>query len=181
VGKIEIQLFRLGLSQLVSVVNIVVYRNVGRIEIQLFRLGLSQLVSVVNRQVNCGSEGNSGGSGCGGVALGLRRSLVKKIYPLRPRTCAEFLELVKIHTETTILLDKRSWEERNDPVPPTAAISMVREEKSTWQKNLNLEKILMELQKTIEDFKTHKKVDWNSPIVTNWRPANERRECYFCT
>jgi hypothetical protein len=106
---------------------------------------------------------------------GLRRSLVKKIYPLRPRTCAEFLELVKIHTETTILLDKRSWEERNDPVPPTAAISMVQEEKSTWQKNLNLEKILMELQKTIEDFKTPKKVDWNSPIVTNRRPANERR------
>ncbi len=55
---------------------------------------------------------------------GLRRSLVKKIYPLKPRTCAEFLELVKIHTETTILLDKRSWEERDDPVPPTAAISM---------------------------------------------------------
>ena len=51
VGKIEIQLFRLGLSQLVSVVNIVVYRNVGRIEIQLFRLGLSQLVSVVNTVV----------------------------------------------------------------------------------------------------------------------------------
>jgi hypothetical protein len=71
VGKIEIQLFRLGLSQLVSVVNIVVYRSVGRIEIQLFRLGLSQLVSVVNRQVNCGSEGNSGGSGCGGVASDL--------------------------------------------------------------------------------------------------------------
>jgi hypothetical protein len=52
---------------------------------------------------------------------------------------------------------------------------MIREEKSTWQKNLNLEKVLMELQKTIEDLKTPKKVDWNSPIVTNRRPANERR------
>jgi hypothetical protein len=39
------------------------------------------------------------------------------------------LELVKIHTETTILLDKRSWEERDDPVPPTAAISMIHEKK----------------------------------------------------
>nr|CAH0104912.1 unnamed protein product [Daphnia galeata] len=55
---------------------------------------------------------------------GLRRSLVKKIYPLKPRTCAEFLELVKIHTETTFLLDKRSWEGKDDQVPPTAAISM---------------------------------------------------------
>jgi hypothetical protein len=100
---------------------------------------------------------------------------VKKIYPLKPRTCAEFLKLVKIHTETTILLNKRSWEERDDPVPSMAAISMIREEKSTWQKNLNLEKVLMELQKTIEDLKTPKKVDWNSPIVTNRRPANERR------
>ncbi len=106
---------------------------------------------------------------------GFRRALVKKIYPLKPRTCAEFLKLVKIHTETTILLNKRSWEERDDPVPSMAAISMIREEKSTWQKNLNLEKVLMELQKTIEDLKTPKKVDWNSPIVTNRRPANERR------
>ena len=57
---------------------------------------------------------------------------------------------------------------------------MIREEKSTWQKNLNLEKVLVELQKTIEDFKNPKKVDWKSPIVTNQRPANERRECYFC-
>jgi hypothetical protein len=40
---------------------------------------------------------------------GLRRSLVKKIYPLKPRTCAEFLDLIKVHTETSILLDRRSW------------------------------------------------------------------------
>jgi hypothetical protein len=43
---------------------------------------------------------------------GLRRSLLKKIYPLKPCTCAEFLEMVKIYTETSILLDKRSWEEK---------------------------------------------------------------------
>jgi hypothetical protein len=59
---------------------------------------------------------------------------------------------------------------------------MVREEKPTWRENLNLEKILIELQKTIEDFKTpkQKKIDWNSPIVTNRRPVNVRPECYFC-
>ena len=82
--------------------------------------------------------------------------------------------MVKIHTETSILLDKRSWEEKNNYVPTTAAISMVREKKQPWRENLNLEKILIELQKTIEDFKTpkQKKVDWNSPIVTNLRLAN---------
>ena len=90
--------------------------------------------------------------------------------------------MVKIHTETSILLDKRSWEEKNNYVPTTAAISMVREKKQPWRENLNLGKILIELQKTIEDFKTpkQKKVDWNSPILTNRRPANGKRECYFC-
>lgn len=44
---------------------------------------------------------------------GLNRSLLKKIYPLKPGTCAEFLELVKIHTENSILLDRRSWDKRD--------------------------------------------------------------------
>jgi hypothetical protein len=53
---------------------------------------------------------------------------------------------------------------------------------STWKENLNLEKILIELQETTKDFKTpkQKKVDCNSPIVTNRRPANGRPECYYC-
>jgi len=91
---------------------------------------------------------------------GLRRSLVKKIYPLKPRTCAEFLELVKIHTETTFLLDKRSWEGKDDQVPPTAAISMVREENSNWS-NLVLEKRLIELQKLLADLKE----EYNSSLT----------------
>jgi hypothetical protein len=75
------------------------------------------------------------------VYNGLRRSSVIKIYPLKPRTCPEFLEMVKINTETSILLDRKSWEEKDDSVPTTAAISMVREEKSAWKDNLNFEKI----------------------------------------
>jgi hypothetical protein len=91
---------------------------------------------------------------------GLRRSLVKKIYPLKPRTCAEFLELVKIHTETIFLLDKRSWEGKDDQVPPTAAISMVREKNSNWS-NLVLEKRLIELQKSLADLKE----EYNSSLT----------------
>ena len=52
VGKIEIQLFRLGLSQLVSVVNTVVYRSVGK----SFKLGFIQLCSVVSGTTQCGID-----------------------------------------------------------------------------------------------------------------------------
>ena len=44
--------------------------------------------------------------------IGLHKSLVNKMYPLKPKTCKEFLELLKLHTEASLLLDRRSWTEK---------------------------------------------------------------------
>ncbi len=84
---------------------------------------------------------------------GLRRSLLKKIYPLKPRTSAEFLEMVKIHTETSILLNRRSYDEQNASTSAAASVSMISQQQSNWKDNLDLEKRLIELQKSLADLK----------------------------
>ena len=40
---------------------------------------------------------------------GLKASLMEKIYPLRPRTCAEFLAKVKIYTEASMIANRKGW------------------------------------------------------------------------
>ena len=40
---------------------------------------------------------------------GLKPSLFEKIYPLRPKTCAEFLASVKIHTEAALMANRKGW------------------------------------------------------------------------
>lgn len=38
---------------------------------------------------------------------GLRPTLLEKIHPLRPKTCAEFLEMVQILTKATLMANRR--------------------------------------------------------------------------
>ena len=92
---------------------------------------------------------------------GLRRSLLKKIYPLKPRTSAEFLEMVKIHTETSILLDRQSSDEQNASTSAAASVSMISQQQSNWKDNLDLEERLIELQKSLADLKK----EYNSSIT----------------
>ena len=92
---------------------------------------------------------------------GLRRSLLKKMYPLKPRTSAEFLEMVKIHTETSILLDRQSSDEQNASTSAAASVSMISQQQSNWKDNLDLEERLIELQKSLADLKK----EYNSSIT----------------
>jgi len=40
---------------------------------------------------------------------GLKASLLEKIYPLNPLTCAEFMAQVKIHTEASMIANRKGW------------------------------------------------------------------------
>ena len=97
--------------------------------------------------VSCHQPGYVTNPNSGILYNGLSRSLLKKIYPLKPRTSAEFLEMVKIHTETSILLDRRSYDEQNAPTSAVASVSMISQQQSNWKDNLDLGKMLLELQK----------------------------------
>jgi hypothetical protein len=55
--------------------------------------------------------------------------------------------MVKIHTETSILLDRRSYDEQNAPTLAVASVSMISQQQSNWKDNLDLGKMLLELQK----------------------------------
>jgi hypothetical protein len=44
---------------------------------------------------------------------GLHKALVNKIYTLKPTICKEFLEVLKLHTKASLILDKRAWTEKN--------------------------------------------------------------------
>ena len=40
---------------------------------------------------------------------GLRPTLVEKIYPLRPRTCTDFMSQVKVFEEAANMANRRDW------------------------------------------------------------------------
>ncbi|KZS02356.1 Uncharacterized protein APZ42_000633, partial [Daphnia magna] len=42
---------------------------------------------------------------------GLRPTLFRKIYPLKPKTCEEFLALAKPYTEASLMSDTRGWKD----------------------------------------------------------------------
>lgn len=46
------------------------------------------------------------------MAFIIEKNLSEKAYLLKQRTCVEFLDLVKIPTETSILIDRGSWTKR---------------------------------------------------------------------
>jgi len=59
---------------------------------------------------------------------GLKASLLEKIYPLRPKTCAEFLAQVKIHTEASMIANRKGWAAKADKEIAIAALNQVTEE-----------------------------------------------------
>jgi len=117
---------------------------------------------------------------------GLRKSLVKKIYPLKPKTCKEFLELLKLHTEASLLLDRRSWTEKNrlgTSQPDLQTIAVVRKEQSTWKENLDLGSILAGLQDSLNELKNaskQKKVTFDA-THSNQRTSDGRPVCNYCS
>jgi hypothetical protein len=67
---------------------------------------------------------------------GLRPTLVEKIYPCRPQTCADFLALVKVYEEAANMANRRDWVSAQLPragagvftppvVPPNATLATV--------------------------------------------------------
>ncbi|KZR96327.1 Uncharacterized protein APZ42_009397, partial [Daphnia magna] len=40
---------------------------------------------------------------------GLRPALLRKIYPMKPKTCEEFLTLAKSYTEASLMSEARGW------------------------------------------------------------------------
>ncbi|KZS02273.1 Uncharacterized protein APZ42_000748, partial [Daphnia magna] len=42
---------------------------------------------------------------------GLRPALLRKIYPLKPKTCEEFLTLAKAYTEAWLMSEARGWKD----------------------------------------------------------------------
>ena len=121
---------------------------------------------------------------------GLKPSLLEKIYPLKPTTCADFLAHVKIYAEASILANRRTWSEsvlgastatvltepvtfvRTAPKPPPAT-----PDQDIW-------KILRDLQVAVEELKNRpsglpKNVRWGK---TNQIPRSPRGSilCGFC-
>lgn len=55
-----------------------------------------------------------------------------------------FKDIVKIHTSN--LLDRRSWDEKDDSAPTTTSVLMVRKGTSTWKDNLDIGKMFSQLE-----------------------------------
>lgn len=116
----------------------------------------------------------------------LHKSLVKKIYPLKPTTCKEFLELLKLHTEASLLLDRRAWTEKSrlsaSPSDPQT-VAVVRQEQSAWTNTIDLGTVLAGLPDSLNDLKnasTQKKVTFGATPL-NQRAAEGRLVCYNCS
>ncbi|KAK4012399.1 hypothetical protein OUZ56_021506, partial [Daphnia magna] len=60
------------------------------------------------------------------------------IYPRQPTTAAEFFELLKVHTETSLLLEKRTWSEKSPTTSPQIAVVRQEPQESDWKTNLDL-------------------------------------------
>ncbi|KZS10306.1 Uncharacterized protein APZ42_025260 [Daphnia magna] len=128
---------------------------------------------------------------------GLRPSLLEKIYPLRPASCSKFLELVKIHSEATMLANRRAWSEAvlplNNSQDGTTQVAFVRaaggNNTPPIQRNTSdMERMLKELQESVQELKQQqwqkgkpqaKQVSWGSSERVN-RTLNGKPVCNFC-
>ena len=78
---------------------------------------------------------------------GLKASLLEKIYPLKPRTCAEFMAQVKIHTEASMIANRKGWTARVDKEITIAALR----QEATDNVQIELLKTVKSLQSQIEE------------------------------
>ena len=81
---------------------------------------------------------------------GLKSSLLEKIYPLRPRTCAEFLALVKIHTEASMIANRKGWMAKAEVDSKEVIIAALDQEAAAIER-IELLKIVKDLQTQIEE------------------------------
>lgn len=77
---------------------------------------------------------------------GLKASLLEKIYPLRPQTCAEFLAKVKIYTEASMIANRKGWTAKavDTQLKATAIASSTNEADEN-----RIENILLQLKETV--------------------------------
>jgi len=81
---------------------------------------------------------------------GLKSSLLEKIYPLRPKTCAELLAQVKIHTEATMIANRKGWSAEAIDVHKEITIAALTSHKKTDIVQMELLKAVKTLQSQIE-------------------------------
>jgi hypothetical protein len=90
---------------------------------------------------------------------GLKPSLLEKIYPLKPGTCAEFLASVKIYAEAVVLANRRTWSDsvlRSSPAPALAdPVAFIRQAPTSpiATPDQDLWKILRDLQLAVAELK----------------------------
>ena len=116
---------------------------------------------------------------------GLRPTLLEKIYPLRPKTCVEFLAAVKIHTEASMMANRKGWTAtimNEAKEKQMIAAATYQEHSATAGNQGELWKALKELQEKIKNMQTTAKPENNSASSKKegGRSATGKPKCYFC-
>ena len=114
---------------------------------------------------------------------GLRPDLFRKIYPLKPRTCEEFLTLAKSYTEASLMSDTRGWKDttsesqkHQEQLPNVAVV--YPEQQADFMKSMR-----ELIQETCEKLITKERGEQAKPRVhfkVNGRTANGRPQCFYC-
>ena len=88
--------------------------------------------------------------------------LLKKIFPFKPATSAEFLAAVKIHNEAALMANRKIWADsiltEKCEQDSSAQVAFVR---SKAPDNKNLWKIKRDLQETVDKLKIQRFPQWD--------------------
>ncbi|KZS16046.1 Uncharacterized protein APZ42_018256 [Daphnia magna] len=151
---------------------------------------------VAKTKIEGGGSNNSGSHQSRLPFLGLRPSLVEKLYPLQPKTGEEFLEALKRFTETKLLANRRTWPDAVLGVAATRVADVPIDFIRTLPKpaltaaDTESWKVIKELQGVVESLKIQavppSKRQGNEKTVTwgeserIYRNNNGVLKCYCC-
>ncbi|KAK4028004.1 hypothetical protein OUZ56_017167 [Daphnia magna] len=114
---------------------------------------------------------------------GLRPTLFRKSYPLKPKTCEEFLALVKSYTEASLMSDTRGWKDTTtEPQKPHEQLPNLSVVSPDQQADFM--KTMRELiQDTCEKFISKEKneqVKSRGPFKPKGRTLTGKPQCFYC-
>ncbi|KZR95477.1 Uncharacterized protein APZ42_010788, partial [Daphnia magna] len=114
---------------------------------------------------------------------GLRPTLFRKIFPLKPKTCEEFLALAKSYTEASLMSDTRGWKDTTaEPQKPQEQLPNLSVVYPDQQADLmkTMREFIQETCEKLISKEKNEQVNSRGPFKPKGRTLTGRPQCFFC-
>jgi len=117
---------------------------------------------------------------------GLKPKLMEKLYTMRPKTCAELLNWMKIYRDAKLMSDRRTWggavlgsqKEKDRSTAAPIPVSYLKAEPPKPSESTELMKAILALTQEVAKLKTEVQPKWNPKNAT--RSTTGKPKCHQC-